>query len=137
MLTAAFESSILTLTCGNEDNPDAAVSLYVKNGISHEKVKLSGGVFFPESLCEHCMHAARKKRLMGNLKKIQTSIMVCLFVLENIPIRNSKCMMLVTSCQTQSLGLGDTSTCRCLHAKVVKLLRMRTCFLTERADSVW
>lgn len=47
MLTAAFESSILTLTCGNEDNPDAAVSLYVKNGISHEKVKLSGGVFFP------------------------------------------------------------------------------------------
>lgn len=44
-MTAAFESNILTLTCGNENNPDTAVSLYIKNGISQEKVKMTG-VFF-------------------------------------------------------------------------------------------
>lgn len=69
MLTAAFESNILTLTCGNEDNLDAAVSLYAKNGISHEKVKLSGVFFFPESLCEHCMHATRREKTYGQSQK--------------------------------------------------------------------
>lgn len=69
MLTAAFESSILTLTCGNEDNPDAAVSLYVKNGISHEKVKLSGGVFFPRKSVWTLHACSQKEKTYGQSEK--------------------------------------------------------------------
>lgn len=68
-MTAEFESNILTLTWGNEANPNTAVSLYVKNGISHEKVKLSG-IFFSQKLSVKMAHMQlEEKRLMVNLKK--------------------------------------------------------------------
>lgn len=67
MLTATFESNILALACGNENNPDAAVSLYIKNGISHEKVKMTGA-FFSKIKCEHCCMQPEGKRVTVNLK---------------------------------------------------------------------
>lgn len=85
-MTAAYESNILTLTCGNEDNPDAAASLYVKNGISHEKVKLSVlflvvfGFFFPKSECEHGTRAARREKIYGQFEKnavLHNGLLIC------------------------------------------------------------
>lgn len=106
--------------------------------IFQKKVKCFFFFFFYQKVSMDIAHVQpERKGLMVNLKRIQPSTMLCLFILEEMSSGNCKNMMLATSWQTQSLELAETSICMRPHAWIVTLLKMRAYFVTEGTATVW